>query len=139
MDSKQLQKGMVDIRNVDPLKIKKVRNVEKDKDSQSRKIKKVEEFYVFNDKGFDKSSGNEGATLKIAPEAVSYTTSGMLDYNKNIVIGYLHKALKTANQLAMMEDALVFTEYQEHQKEEYSILMLVTCLKAKQNNILQIQ
>ena len=31
----------------------------------------------------------------------------MLDYNKNVVIGYLHKALKTANQLAMMEDALV--------------------------------
>ena len=108
VDSKQPQKGMVDIRNVDPLKIKKVRNVEKDKDRKGvEKIKKVEEFYVFNDKGFDKSSASEGATLKIAPEAVSYTTSGMLDYNKNVVIGYLHKALKTANQLAMMEDALV--------------------------------
>jgi len=31
----------------------------------------------------------------------------MLDYTKNVVIGYLHKALKTANQLSMMEDALV--------------------------------
>ncbi len=108
VDSKQPQKGMVDIRNVDPLKIKKVRNVEKDKDRKGvEKVKKVEEFYVFNDKGFDKSSATEGTTLKIAPEAVSYTTSGMLDYNKNVVIGYLHKALKTANQLAMMEDALV--------------------------------
>ena len=38
---------------------------------------------------------------------ISYTTSGMLDYTKNVVIGYLHKALKTANQLSMMEDALV--------------------------------
>ena len=57
VDSKQIQKGMVDIRNVDPLKIKKVRNVEKDKDRKGvEKIKKVEEFYVFNDKGFDKSS-----------------------------------------------------------------------------------
>ena len=55
----------------------------------------------------DKSGANEGATLKIAPEAVSCTTSGMLDYTKNVVIGYWHKALKTANQLAMMEDALV--------------------------------
>ena len=109
VDSKAPQKGMVDIRNIDPLKIKKVRNVEKEKDKNLKveRIKKVEEFYVFNDKGFDKSSANEGATLKIAPEAVSYTTSGMLDYTKNIVIGYLHKALKTANQLAMMEDALV--------------------------------
>jgi len=109
VDSKNIQKGMVDIRNIDPLKIKKVRNVEKEKDPKSKieKIKKVEEFYVFNDKGFDKSGANEGATLKIAPEAVSYTTSGMLDYTKNVVIGYLHKALKTANQLSMMEDALV--------------------------------
>ena len=90
------------------MKIKKVRNVEKDKDRKGvEKIKKVEEFYVFNDKGFDKTGGTEGATLKIAPEAVTYTTSGLLDYTKNVVIGYLHKALKTANQLSMMEDALV--------------------------------
>jgi hypothetical protein len=108
VDSKNPNRGMVDIRNVDPLKIKKVRNVEKEKGKdQIERIKKVEEFYVFNDKGFDKSSANEGATLRIAPEAVSYTTSGMLDYTKNVVIGYLHKALKTANQLSMMEDALV--------------------------------
>ena len=58
-------------------------------------------------KDFYKSSANEGQSVKIAPEAISYTTSGMLDYTKNVVIGYLHKALKTANQLSMMEDALV--------------------------------
>jgi hypothetical protein len=100
---------MVDIRNIDPLKIKKVRNVEKEKDPKTKieVIKKVDEFYVFNDKGFDKGSASEGNTVKIAPEAISYTTSGMLDYTKNVVIGYLHKALKTANQLSMMEDALV--------------------------------
>ena len=109
VDSKNPNRGIVDIRNVDPLKIKKVRNVEKEKDPKTKidKIKKVEEFYVFNDKGFDRSGTNEGATIRIAPEAVCYTTSGMLDYTKNIVIGYLHKALKTSNQLAMMEDALV--------------------------------
>ena len=109
VDSKRPQMGMVDIRNVDPLKIKKVRNVEKEKDPKTKIdiVKKVEEFYVFHDKGFDKGSASEGTTVRIAPEAVSYTTSGMLDYTKNVVIGYLHKALKTANQLSMMEDALV--------------------------------
>ena len=109
VDSKRPQQGMVDIRSVDPLKIKKVRNVEKERDAKTKIdiIKKVEEFYVFNDAGFDKGSATEGSTVKIAPEAVSYTTSGMLDYTKNVVIGYLHKALKTANQLSMMEDALV--------------------------------
>ena len=109
VDSKQPKLGIVDLRNIDPLKIKKVRNVEKGKDPKTKieRVEKVEEFYMFNDKGFDKTSATEGATVKIAPEAVSYTTSGLLDYSRNVVIGYLHKALKTANQLAMMEDALV--------------------------------
>ena len=109
VDSKRPKLGIVNVRNVDPLKIKKVRNVEKEKDPKTKleRIKKIEEFYLFNDKGFDKASATEGATVKIAPEAVSYTTSGLLDYTKNVVIGYLHKALKTANQLSMMEDALV--------------------------------
>mgnify|MGYP001201778885 CR=1 FL=1 len=109
VDPKRPKLGLVDLRNIDPLKIKKVRNVEKKKDVKTGidSIKKVEEFYVFNDKGFAKTSSNDGTTVKIAPEAVTYTTSGLLDYTKNVVIGYLHKALKTANQLSMMEDALV--------------------------------
>jgi len=109
VDTKRPKLGIVDLRNIDPLKIKKVRNVEKGKDPKTNieRVEKVEEFYVFNDKGFDKTSATEGSTVKIAPEAVTYTTSGLLDYTRNVVIGYLHKALKTANQLAMMEDALV--------------------------------
>ena len=109
VDSKRPKLGIIDLRNIDPLKIKKVRHVEKDKDPKTKieRIKKIEEFFMFNDRGFDKSSAVEGTTVKIAPEAVSYTTSGLLDYTKNVVIGYLHKALKTANQLSMMEDALV--------------------------------
>ena len=109
VNSSREKAGIVDLRIIDPLKIKKVRNVEKEKDKKGiEKITKIEEYFIFNDKGFDKTgSAGEGATLKIAPEAVTYTTSGLLDYTKNVVIGYLHKALKTANQLSMMEDALV--------------------------------
>ena len=109
VDSKRPKLGVVDLRNIDPLKIKKVRNVEKEKDPKTKieRVAKIEEFYMFNDKGFDKSSSSDGNVVKIAPEAVTYTTSGLLDYSRNVVIGYLHKALKTANQLAMMEDALV--------------------------------
>jgi hypothetical protein len=109
VDSKRPKAGIVDIRNIDPIKIKKVRNIEKDRDNKTNveKITKMEEFYLFNDRGFDKSGSGEGNTVKIAPEAVCYTTSGLLDYTKNVVVGYLHKAMKTANQLSMIEDALV--------------------------------
>ena len=109
VDAQNTKKGIVDLRNIDPIKIKKVRNIEKERDPKTKveRVSKIEEFFVFNDKGFDKSSAAEGNTVRIAPEAVTYTTSGLLDYTKNVVIGYLHKALKTANQLSMMEDALV--------------------------------
>ena len=68
VDSKRPKLGIVDLRNIDPLKIKKVRNVEKDKDPKTKieRVSKVEEFYMFNDKGFDKSSATDG-------NAVSYT------------------------------------------------------------------
>jgi len=107
VDSSRLKQGIIDIRNVDPLKIKKVRNIETEKVKGIDTVTKTEEFYIFNDKGFDKTGTQDGTTVRIAPEAVTYTTSGLLDFNKNAVIGYLHKALKTANQLSMMEDALV--------------------------------
>ena len=109
VDAKKPKGGIVYLRNIDPIKIKKVRNIEKERDPKTKveRISAIEEFFVFNDKGFDKSSAAEGNTVRIAPEAVTYTTSGLLDYTKNVVIGYLHKALKTANQLSMMEDALV--------------------------------
>ena len=109
VDSKRPKAGIVDIRNIDPIKIKKVRNIEKERDNKTNveKITKMEEFYLFNDRGFDKSGSGEGNTVKIAPEAVCYTTSGLLDYTKNVVVGYLHKAMKTANQLSIIEDALV--------------------------------
>lgn len=108
IDPKRPKAGIVDIRNIDPLKIKKVKHIEKEKDKKSGVdiIKKVEEFFVFNEKGVD-SNSNSSTALKIAPEAITYTTSGLLDQSKNIVIGYLHKAIKSANQLAMMEDAMV--------------------------------
>ena len=111
VDKNNIKKGIVDIRPIDPLKIKKVSNVTKDRDPKTgiEKVKKVDEFFVFNDKGYDKTgtASAEGNTVKIAPEAITFTTSGLLDYTKNVVVGYLHKALKTANQLSMMEDALV--------------------------------
>ena len=68
VDSKKPQKGMVDIRNVDPLKIKKVRNVEKDKDNKgSKRLKRLKSFMSSTIKvSIRVQNPNEGATLKIA-------------------------------------------------------------------------
>ena len=45
--------------------------------------------------------------LKIAPDAITYVPSGLIDGNSGRVMSYLHKAIKPVNQLRMIEDALV--------------------------------
>ena len=109
IDKKNPQKGLVGLRPIDPQKIRKIREIDKEKDPKTNieVVKKVHEYYLFNDEGYDKSGNNTGQTIRIHPDAISYTTSGLLDYNRTVIVGYLHKALKAANQLRMLEDALV--------------------------------
>jgi len=45
--------------------------------------------------------------LKISKDAICYVTSGVLDPSRKRVLSYLDKALKTVNQLRMLEDSLV--------------------------------
>jgi hypothetical protein len=109
VDSKNPKRGLQGLRAIDPQKIRKIREVEKKKDekTQVEVIKNIDEYYLFNAEGFDKSGNNTGQTVRIHKDAVCHVTSGLLDYNKTIIVGYLHKAMKSVNQLRMLEDALV--------------------------------
>ena len=111
VDPKNPKKGIVGLRMIDPIQMKKVREVQKKKDKNGVEIiDKVKEFYTYNQGGFEKNqsyAGQGGQTLMISPDAVVYNTSGMMDANRQNIIGYMHKGLKAANQLRMMEDALV--------------------------------
>ena len=113
IDTAKPKQGITDIRYIDPRKIKKVRNVIKDKDAQTgtELIKGVEEFFIYNQKGIYSTPairvGTDTNGLKIAKDAICYTSSGLLDLDNNMVLSYLHKAIKPANQLRMMENALV--------------------------------
>ena len=110
VDTKNPKKGVVGLRMIDPLQVKKVREVSKKKDKNGIEIiDKVKEYYTYNQGGFEKNQtmGQGGQTLQISPDAIVYTTSGMMDAHRRNIIGYMHKGLKAANQLKMMEDALV--------------------------------
>ena len=99
------------MRYIDPRKIKKVREIDKDikKGTSLEVIKKTNEYYIYNDKGMFQggygSGSNEG--LKISTDSITYCPSGLVDQNKGNVLSYLHKAIKPVNQLRMIEDALV--------------------------------
>ena len=49
---------------------------------------------------------NEKA-IKVSKDSVTYCTSGLVDQDRNIPLSYLHKAIRPANQLRMMENAVV--------------------------------
>ena len=105
IDEKQPKRGIIELRPVDPTRIRKVKELVKEKDPKTGTeiVVGQNEFYMYQDKAMNKS--NQG--LKIAPDSIAYVTSGVLDPTRKKVLSYLHKALKPVNQLRMMEDSLV--------------------------------
>ena len=107
VDLEDPSKGILELRWIDPLKIKKLRIVEKPPMDADQFMKydygKTTEFYIYNEKGVNNT--NQG--IKIANDAIAYVTSGVKDQGKNIVLSYLHKAIKYLNQLRMLEDSIV--------------------------------
>jgi hypothetical protein len=106
VDEQKVQEGIQEIRFVDPTKIKKVKEIVKQKDRVSgvEVIKEVKEYFVYNEKGITNTT-NQG--VKLAKDSIIYVPSGVTDYNQGLVLGHLHKVIKVANQLKMVEDALV--------------------------------
>ena len=108
IDPKQPRKGLKEVRYIDPRKIKKVRENKKELETKTGVdvVKAVEEYYLFNDKGFDSSTGSTSG-LKITNDSITYCPSGLVDMHKGTVLSHLNKAIKPVNQLRMIEDALV--------------------------------
>jgi DNA-dependent RNA polymerase auxiliary subunit epsilon len=113
IDTAKPKQGLTDIRYIDPRKIKKVRNVIKEKEPKTgvEFVKATEEFFIYNEKGIHMTQNVAVNTnvqgLKITKDAICYTPSGLFDVDNQLVLSYLHKAIKPANQLRMMENALV--------------------------------
>ena len=110
IDPKNPKKGITSLRYIDATKIKKVREVKKEKDQATGvdKIKKIEEYYIYNEKGLHSAGyGGSQQGIRIADDAITYCPSGVIDQNSGKVLSYLHKAIKPVNQLRMIEDALV--------------------------------
>ena len=106
IDEKNPRQGLKEVRNVDPRRIRKVKEIVKQKDATglATVYTKPQEYFIYSEKGFAKD-GSQG--LKIAYDSVCYTHSGIFDKDGKVVQSYLHKAIKPLNQLRMLEDATV--------------------------------
>ena len=122
IDTKKPEEGIQDLRYIDPLKIKHVRQEKKKTkatlssangsgDKDKFQSPELEEYFVYTPKpNYPTGSmvGGGGAKgIKISKDAITYCTSGLVDRNKGNVLSYLHKAIKSLNQLRMIEDSLV--------------------------------
>lgn len=116
--------GITELRYIDPLKIKKVRVQNKDPklaqvlsastanaaNAYAYDFGEYVEYYMYNPKGFISSTfdvNNATSGVKIANDSITYVQSGIADLNKKMVLSFLHKAIKSLNQIRMIEDALV--------------------------------
>ena len=97
--------GLIELRSIDPTKIRKVRELKKEKDPKTGAeiVVGSSEYFIFQ----NDSLGTKAQGLKIAKDAITYVTSGLLDPSRKKILSHLHKALKPVNQLRMMEDSLV--------------------------------
>lgn len=118
VDTANLKKGIADIRYIDPRKIKKMREILKEKDPKTgvEFIKEIREYFVYNDRGLVPNktftpaaslSSTAGATMRIEKDSICFVPSGLKDMDRNMPLSYLHKAIRPANQLRMMENAAV--------------------------------
>ena len=126
IDQKKPQEGIQDLRYVDPMKMKYIRQEKKKQKGQAysnhlnpltgKEGKEIttdqefDEYFLYTPKpnyptGMISRSG--GKSIKLTKDSVVYCTSGLVDRNKNTVLSYLHKAIKALNQLRMIEDSLV--------------------------------
>ena len=116
IDEKNPKNGILELRPIDSIKIRKVRQLIEDKDPKTgaKLVKGFNEFYIYNDAlmGNITNPGGMGGSrqtqgLKIAKDSIVYCPSGLIDSTSKRMLSYLFKALKPVNQLRMMEDSLV--------------------------------
>jgi hypothetical protein len=130
IDLKKPQDGIQELRYIDSMKMRYVRQEKKSKKDQNQprtsglvgdenpmnfKFPEIEEYFIYDPKSsypIGASAANMGMAssdkgVKIAKDAITYCTSGLVDRNKGTTLSYLNKAIKALNQLRMIEDSLV--------------------------------
>ena len=123
IDIKKPEEGIQELRYIDPMKMKHVRQEKKTNNNSGPNLSaltnfnvnqvtypEIEEYFIYTPTS-NYPSGMLGSSakgaVKIARDSITYCTSGLIDRNKGTVLSYLHKAIKALNQLRMIEDSLV--------------------------------
>ena len=128
IDFKKPELGIQELRYIDSLQMRYIRKAKQDKsnnrilqhdprnsDPMTYKFPEMEEYFLYSPRPAYPNSGtnissarndNDGE-IKLAKDSITFCTSGLIDRNKKITLSYLNKAIKSLNQLRMIEDSIV--------------------------------
>ena len=126
VDLKNPEAGIQELRYIDAMKMRYVRQAIKKEDNKYRvsnrnidnpmdyAFPEIEEYFIYEPKMTYPTGtpapgtlGGSNAGVKMTKDSITYCTSGLVDRNKGSTLSYLHKAIKSLNQLRMIEDSLV--------------------------------
>ena len=127
IDLKKPHEGIQELRYIDAMKMRYVRQQKKKPNDQNRlaninkgsgnpmeyEFPEIEEYFMYNPKSSyptasPATAGGGGQSgIKFSKDSITYCSSGLVDRNKGSTLSYLHKAIKSLNQLRMIEDSLV--------------------------------
>jgi hypothetical protein len=119
VDLKNTEAGIQEIRFMDAIKVKYVRQVKKngkiisgidraEGNNPLASFPEIEEYFVYTQQEkYPNTLQSVDQSIKIAKDSITFCTSGLVDRNKGTVLSWLHKAIKSLNQLRMIEDSLV--------------------------------
>lgn len=127
IDVQNPREGIQEIRYIDPRKIRKIREIKRVRRNsqastagqQVHTTETKQEYYMYSERGFSggtragvsttsyqpAAAGSTG--IRIATDSIIHVTSGLMDASNQMVLSYLHKAIKPLNQLRTLEDATV--------------------------------
>jgi hypothetical protein len=114
IDPQNPQGGILDLFPIDPIKIKKVRKIEKERKRVDPNVnvilpvvKKMEEYYIYTDTDRESMIATSPTGVKFSVDSICYVHSGIIDAGTKKVVGYLQKAIRPLNMLRQIEDSVV--------------------------------
>ena len=101
IDPENVRDGIIELRQMDPRKVKKIREITQEKYRKGARIPVLfSDYYLYEDVGL---------TFKIPEDTISGCHSGLIEDRSGTlrILSFLDAAIKPFNQLRMVEDSLV--------------------------------